>query len=129
MAEYSLTPRSIFDAVGGCRLEINAPLPAKETLHARARLEDIDDNGRRAVIHQRVATGTGAHPDAVVGHLYAVVPLHGIAGAQLSLGDIDAAQATYEAELAIARREGRNDHILRALNNVGMIHHERGPRW
>lgn len=62
---------------GGCRLEINGPLPAKEALHARARLEDIDDNGRRAVIHQRVATSTGAHPDAVVGHLYAVVPLGG----------------------------------------------------
>ena len=59
---------------GGCRLEINAPLPAGEALHARARLESIDDNGRRAVIHQRVATGTSAHPDAVVGHLYAVVP-------------------------------------------------------
>ncbi len=60
---------------GGCRLEINAPLPAGEALHARARLEDIDDNGRRAVIHQRVATGTSAHPEAVVGHLYAVIPL------------------------------------------------------
>ncbi len=60
---------------GGCRLEINAPLPAGEALHVRARLEDIDDNGRRAVIHQRVATGTSATPDAVVGHLYAIVPL------------------------------------------------------
>lgn len=60
---------------GGCRLEINAPLPADESLHARARLEDIDDDGRRAVIHQRVVTGTSAHPEAVVGHLYAIVPL------------------------------------------------------
>ncbi|MEM7154273.1 MAG: MaoC/PaaZ C-terminal domain-containing protein [Myxococcota bacterium] len=62
---------------GGCRLEINAPLPAKEALHARARLEGIDDNGSRAVIHQRVATGTSSNPDAVVGHLYAIVPLGG----------------------------------------------------
>jgi acyl dehydratase len=60
---------------GGCRLEINAPLPANEALHARGRLEDIDDDGRRAVIHQRVVTGTSAHPEAVVGHLYAIVPL------------------------------------------------------
>jgi acyl dehydratase len=60
---------------GGCRLEIHAPLPAGEPLHARARLEGIDDNGRRAVIHQRVVTGSTAHPEAVVGHLYAVVPL------------------------------------------------------
>jgi len=62
---------------GGCRLEINAPLPANDALHARARLEDIDDDGRRAVIHQRVVTGTSAHPEAVVGHLYAIVPLGG----------------------------------------------------
>lgn len=62
---------------GGCRLEINAPLPANESLHARARLEGIDDDGRRAVIHQRVVTGTSAHPEAVVGHLYAIVPLAG----------------------------------------------------
>jgi acyl dehydratase len=62
---------------GGCRLEVNAPLPADEPLHARARLEGIDDDGRRAVIHQRVVTGTSAHPEAVVGHLYAIVPLGG----------------------------------------------------
>jgi acyl dehydratase len=62
---------------GGCRLEIDAPLPANEPLHAHARLEDVDDNGHRAVIHQRVVTGTSAHPEAVVGHLYAVVPLGG----------------------------------------------------
>ena len=60
---------------GGCRLEINGALPAGEPLRARARLEDIDDNGRRAVIHQRVVTGTSANPEAVVGHLYAIVPL------------------------------------------------------
>src|SRR5690606_37413190 len=52
-------------------------LPAGEALPARARLEGLDDAGRRAVIHRRVVTGTGAHPDAVVGHLYAVVPLGG----------------------------------------------------
>lgn len=62
---------------GGCRIELNAPLPAKEALHARARLEGIDDNGRRAVLHQRVVTGTSAVPEAVVAHLYAIVPLGG----------------------------------------------------
>jgi acyl dehydratase len=60
---------------GGCRVEVNAPLPAGQPLHARARLEDIDDNGRRAVLHQVVVTGTDAEPDAVVAHLYAIVPL------------------------------------------------------
>jgi acyl dehydratase len=60
---------------GGCRLEIEAPLPANEALHARARLEGIDDNGRRVVLHQRIATGTSAHPTAVVAHMYAVIAL------------------------------------------------------
>jgi len=60
---------------GGCRLEINGPLPQGEPLQASARLENIDDNGRRAVLHQRVVTGTAAQPDLVVGHLYAIVPL------------------------------------------------------
>jgi acyl dehydratase len=62
---------------GGCRIEIHGDLPAGQPLLARARLEDIDDNGRRAVIHQRVVTGTAEQPEAVVGHLYAVVPLGG----------------------------------------------------
>ena len=60
---------------GGCRLEMFGPLPANEPLLVRARLEDIDDNGRRALIHQRIVTGTEAFPDAVVAHVYAVVPL------------------------------------------------------
>jgi acyl dehydratase len=62
---------------GGCRLEVNAPLPLGEPLTVRARLEDVDDDGRRAVLHQVVVTGTATHPEAVVGHLYAVVPLGG----------------------------------------------------
>jgi acyl dehydratase len=62
---------------GGCRLEVNAPLPADEPLNVTARLESIDDNGRRAVLHQRVVSGTASSPNAVVGHLYAIVPLGG----------------------------------------------------
>jgi hypothetical protein len=60
---------------GGCRLEVNAALPIDEPLTVSARLEDIDDDGRRAVLHQRIVTATSAHPEAVVGHLYAIVPL------------------------------------------------------
>ncbi|MEM7137625.1 MAG: MaoC family dehydratase [Myxococcota bacterium] len=62
---------------GGCRLEVNAPLPLGEAYQASARLESIDDNGRRAVIHQRAVTGTSRHPEAVVSHVYGIVPLGG----------------------------------------------------
>lgn len=60
---------------GGCRLELLAPIPAGEPLRVSARLEDIDDDGRRAVLHQRVVTGTTSVPACVVAHLYAIVPL------------------------------------------------------
>jgi len=60
---------------GGCRLEMNRPLPIGEPLRVRARLEDIDDDGRRAVIHQRVITETDSAPEALTSHIYAIVPL------------------------------------------------------
>ena len=58
---------------GGCRLQIDQHLPAGVPLRARARLEGIDDNGRRAVLHQRVITGTDEHPNALTADLYAIV--------------------------------------------------------
>jgi hypothetical protein len=62
---------------GGCRMEIHAPLPADKPLYVSAQLAGVDDNGRRAVLHQKVVTGTLDHPEALVGHFYAVVPLGG----------------------------------------------------
>lgn len=59
----------------GCRMEINAPLPNDEPLVVSARLEEIDDNGRRAIIKTRIVTGTQSSPDAVIGHMVALVPL------------------------------------------------------
>lgn len=59
---------------GGCRLEINAPLAAGAPLLLRARLESADDDGRRAVLHQRIVTGQPSQPEAVVAHVYAIVP-------------------------------------------------------
>ena len=58
---------------GGCRLQIDEHLPAGKPLRARARLEGIDDNGRRAVLHQRVVTGTDDNPNALTADLYAIV--------------------------------------------------------
>jgi acyl dehydratase len=60
---------------GGCRLEMQRPLPIGEPLRVRARLEGIDDDGHRAVIHQRVITETDSAPDALTSHIYAIVPL------------------------------------------------------
>lgn len=60
---------------GGCRLEVRAALPIAEPLEVTAQLVDIDDNGRRAVLEQRVITGTAAVPEALVATLYAIVPL------------------------------------------------------
>jgi acyl dehydratase len=59
----------------GCRLEIRAPLLLGEPLTVRARLEGIDDNGRRALLHQRIVTGQRSSEEALVAHLYTVVPL------------------------------------------------------
>lgn len=60
---------------GGCRLEIAGPIPAGEPLQLSARLEDVDDDGRRAVLHQRLITSTPSAPACLVSHLYAIVPL------------------------------------------------------
>jgi acyl dehydratase len=60
---------------GGCRLEVRAPLPAGERLLVRARLESVDDDGRRVVLRQRIITGTGSAPDALVADLLIVIRL------------------------------------------------------
>lgn len=60
---------------GGCRLEVNAPIPANQPLRVSAQLMDIDETERRAVLHQRVTTGTEEVPNAIEAHLYAIVPL------------------------------------------------------
>ncbi len=59
----------------GCRMEIRAPLPDSEPLHVRARLQSVDDNGRRALLQTRVVTGTASSPEALIGDIFALVPL------------------------------------------------------
>jgi len=60
---------------GGCKLTINAQLPAGEPLEVSGRLDAIDDNGARAILDQKLVTGTKANPEAVVAHLYVFIPL------------------------------------------------------
>jgi acyl dehydratase len=60
---------------GGCRIEQKAPLPSGEPLDVRVRIESIDDDGARAIITQRVVTGTARVPDATTAYLRAFIPL------------------------------------------------------
>jgi acyl dehydratase len=60
---------------GGCKLTINAPLPANEALEVSGQLVSVDDDGRRAILDQKMVTGTKSAPNAVVAHLYVFIPL------------------------------------------------------
>ena len=42
----------------GCRIESHRPLPLGEPLRVRARLVEVDDDGRRALLKQEFITGT-----------------------------------------------------------------------
>jgi len=59
----------------GCRLELAAPLPAACAMRVSAQLEQVEDNGQRAIIHMRAVTGTDEAPEAVVARVSAIVPL------------------------------------------------------
>jgi len=59
----------------GCNLTVRAPMPAGEPLTVRARLENIDDDGRRVVLTTRVVTSTRNVPDALTADMIAMVPL------------------------------------------------------
>ncbi|MEO0605311.1 MAG: MaoC/PaaZ C-terminal domain-containing protein, partial [Myxococcota bacterium] len=60
---------------GGARIEMHRPLPDDEPLQLVAQLQDIDDNGRRAVLRTRLQTSTASTADAITATMYAVIPL------------------------------------------------------
>jgi hypothetical protein len=69
-------PYSLFRVMNaGCRIEPRAPLPIGQPLVVRARVESIDDDGRRAILTQRIVTGTKREPNALVATIHAYVPL------------------------------------------------------
>jgi acyl dehydratase len=72
---------------GGCRLEMNGPLPADEPLDVRARLESVEDDGHRTVLRQRVLTGPASSPDRLVAELFAIVPSAGRNGSSGANGN------------------------------------------
>ncbi|HEX4460594.1 MAG TPA: MaoC/PaaZ C-terminal domain-containing protein [Polyangia bacterium] len=61
---------------GGCKLTIDQPLPAGEPLQVSGQLVSIDDNGSRAILDQKMITGTRSAPDAITAHLYVFIPLN-----------------------------------------------------
>lgn len=59
----------------GCRLTLNRAIPDDEPLRVSVQLTGIDDDGRRAVINQRVITGTRRAPEALVADWQGIVRL------------------------------------------------------
>ena len=69
-------PYPLLGAVnGGCRVRVQGRIPDNEPLEARARLQDVDANDRRAVLHQHLTTGARSRPDALAIDFYTIVPL------------------------------------------------------
>jgi hypothetical protein len=62
---------------GGCRIQVQGRISDSEPLQVRAHLQNIDDDGRRAVLAQRVTTGTASSPEALAIDFFSIVPLTG----------------------------------------------------
>lgn len=73
---------------GGCRLEWNSRLPDAVPLHVSAQLVEIDESPSRVRLHHVIETGPRNEPDAVVAHVFNVLPLGGS-----SEGDDDGSDA------------------------------------
>lgn len=60
---------------GGCRMQVNAPIPSGVPLTVSARLADIDDDGKRAIFKSHVVTSTPEHPEALITEFHAICPV------------------------------------------------------
>jgi acyl dehydratase len=71
-------PYRLISAVnGGCRLSQQAPLVRGRPLTLRAQLVGVRDDGRRAVLQQRIVTGQAGQPAALTAEVYVIVPSAG----------------------------------------------------
>lgn len=86
---------------GGCRIEVNGKLPRGEVFETTAQLVRIDDNGRRALIEQRIETGPASQPNALVAKMFPIVPLKG--GADKSKKDASEKPVVPDGAREIAR--------------------------
>jgi len=60
---------------GEAKFIVNNQLPDNEPLRLRARLIDLNDNGRRVIFHQQLITETNSAPDALISEIKAILPL------------------------------------------------------
>lgn len=60
---------------GGCRIERRGAIPVGKRLNVKAQLTKVDDDGRRALLTERVVTGTDDQPELLVAEIHAYVPL------------------------------------------------------
>jgi len=61
----------------GARMVIRGPIPRGEPLQVRTRLDEVDDDGRRALLRFVAFSGTAAEPELLEAQLNAFVPLGG----------------------------------------------------
>lgn len=101
---------------GGCNMEIRSALPANEPLTVRAHLESIDDDGRRAVLQQRVITSTPSAPDALIADMFAIVPLGGGKGE----GKKDAGAKKEKKDVARVPDDARELAYFKLSANAGL---------
>jgi acyl dehydratase len=100
---------------GGARVVVNQPLPAGEPLFVRARLDAIDDDGRRALVRLTSTTGTVSAPDAIQGDLHCFVPLAKAKGEGKGAGKEAATVGVQAREIATWRlnaQAGRDFALL-----------------
>ena len=62
---------------GGVRFEIKQDLIADKPLYLKARLLDIDDNGKRVIFKQELITGNSENKEALICQVTAILPLKG----------------------------------------------------
>jgi hypothetical protein len=106
----------------GCRVRVQGRLADDEPLDVTARLQDIDDD-RRAVLHQRVTTGTRSVPEALVIDFYAIVPL-GNGRSERKPGD----GKPDEAQRAPAGNGGNGGHVTSAASQSAPHGKKERPR-
>lgn len=110
----------------GCRIQVRAPIPDQAPILVRAQLQDVDDDGRRAVLHQAIVTGPEREPEALVIDFYTRVPLidpsrRGASARGASSGDANG-NSGGNGRPAAARERPRVPVDARELTRIRLAH-------